>query len=396
MDLEVVRPFHPVTPPPLLLPLKVLAAVMLASCSSPASRTATSLTEKTIQELTAYEQEVENKINREKGFYTQQSLNLLELEGFSVLPKKGSAEAGPGQPTKSPAVAGLEDRAVAQHQNTEAKEGLQAKAAEGDPGVREELQEAMKTANENAGQAAKAANTARAASAAAGMKAGNLGRELREINEALRKAEEGLTNDPNNAALRAQVAEKVSAKAAKETELAAAKAAKEVAQTAMREADAKQKAAEKEISDAEQELAKEAETAAPPVAADDEAGARVRRSLAYLRIHAASKRDAIATTDKLLAQGLPITRTVVTDYLYDGIVEDTAYVEKAVQSRQLLQTDLLKSLTQLNAGKSNLGAVRDALTKVKEKKSFLKRVEDLLRFGRKTRDEFNSRTQTSP
>ena len=74
-----------------------LAVVWLASCTS--SKTANHLAATTISELAAYEKSVEDKINAEKGFYREQSAKLIELQGYSVLPKVPAAQAVPQQPS---------------------------------------------------------------------------------------------------------------------------------------------------------------------------------------------------------------------------------------------------------------------------------------------------------
>lgn len=356
------------------LALGVLAAGLLGSCASRHKATVDDLADRTIQELTAYEQQLDNKINREKAFYRQQSANLMEMEGWSVLPKAGSAAAQKrGQAVKSAPVARLE-------------ESLAEKAAQ---------EEKLMPLMEPLAEANRKFQEAQQRLVAARLKAAPLKKAAEEAAKANEGAQKALQADAANTELKKRA--EAAAKDLEEKNTKAQAAAVELgkAEAAVTEPRQKQAAAQKAFDEAAKPFLTGGKTkvAAAP---EDTAEGRVRRSLAYMRINLASNRDALATVDKLLAQGMPVTRAMVADYLNEGVTEDTAYVEKAVQSRQVLETGLNSSLTKLSSGKSNLAAAREALTEVRQKKKFLDRMEDLLRFGRKARDEFNEMAKTSP
>lgn len=111
----------------------------------------------------------------------------------------------------------------------------------------------------------------------------------------------------------------------------------------------------------------------------------------YLRITAASEREAVAAIDKVLGQGTPAARSAFMSYVSDGVVNDGAQVEKAVQSRQLLDAAVTANLAKLDSGKSNLAAAREALTQTTQKKSFFARLKDALSFGKEARDLYEAK-----
>jgi hypothetical protein len=272
--------------------LNVLMVGALVSCTS--SRVASDLAGKTIAEIAAYEQELENKIEAESSFYKAQAKKLRELEGSFYLP--------------------------------EPKQAMMAKAA-----------------------AAEADDTL----------------QLKKMDEDIGKLE--------NAPAVANASEAVKTKAAADMELA----------TRRRAGLEENKEAGKTHTDA-------AGSPDAASAAVEDVEAKVRRSLAYLRIAHSTEAGAVAAVDSLLEQGVPTARTALVKYLQAGLEEDSAAIEKAVAARQAVEQELLTNLAALEAGKERLETAREALADLRKKKSKLNQVKEIIEFGKEVREKMDA------
>lgn len=113
-----------------------------------------------------------------------------------------------------------------------------------------------------------------------------------------------------------------------------------------------------------------------------EDGVLARRQGIYQRINIQANRDGISLVDKTLAQGTPITRANLMQYVSQGIEKDTQNIEKAINSRRQIRKELLGNLVELNAGKANLEEARKALLELREKNGTYAELRELVRFGR--------------
>lgn len=264
----------------------------LVSCTS--SRVASDLAGKTIAEIAAYEQELENKIEVESSFYKAQAKKLRELEGSFDLP--------------------------------DPKDAMKAKA---DAAEADDIQ------------------------------------QMKKLDEDIAKLE----NAP--AVAKASGADKT--KAAADLELAK-----------------RRRAALEENKEAGKTHTDAAGSPDAASAAVEDVDAKVLRSLAYLRIAHSTETGAVAAVDSLREQGGATARTVLVKYLQAGLAEDSAAIEKAVAARQAVEQELLKNLAALEAGKERLETAREALADLRKKKSKLKRVKEIIEFGKEVREKMDA------